>query len=169
MIATRLYRSVYNVILQAKKLPFLPGLTFQPGHLAKDVMNSRLGRMERTTNFYQVVGLLRDPENRTLNIFPIVDNHKNNLLVGTITRQSLEQILTQHLNSRGYQPPSEHIAMRSMASLVAQTMFAPIGISFFLQNNVDKVKRSAHPSAFPVLLDDLKGFANHQAEQGAPK
>eukprot|EP01134_Creolimax_fragrantissima_P007527 CFRG7527T1 len=168
MIATRVYRSVYTVILQAKRLPFLPALTFEAGRLAKDVMSDTMSVLPRKTTYYAIVAVLRDKEAQTKNIFPIVDTMANKLLVGTITRQSLEQMLTQHLNSRGYQPPSEHIATRSMISLVTQTLFAPAGVSYFLQNNVDKVKQSIHPSAFPVLLDDLNGFQKHAGTDVKP-
>ncbi|OTF73212.1 hypothetical protein BLA29_004293 [Euroglyphus maynei] len=96
VISQKLELSIYDSVIQIKKLPFLPPImgTNSLAHnvFVDDIMVRNLVYVWRKNCTYRdIVNLLaKNPEIR---IFPLVDNGKNMILLGSIQRDELERIV----------------------------------------------------------------------------
>ena len=96
VISQKLELSIYDSVIQIKKLPFLPPImgTNSLAHniFVDDIMVRNLVYVWRKNCTYRdLVNLLtKNPEIR---IFPLVDNGKNMILLGSIQRDELERIV----------------------------------------------------------------------------
>ncbi|XP_022529221.2 chloride channel protein 1 isoform X2 [Astyanax mexicanus] len=91
MVAQGLQPSLYDSIIQVKKLPYLPELGF--GHISKynifveDIMVRKVKFLSPQTTYRELVHLL---ESATLKTFPLVDSKESMILLGSIERCELQ-------------------------------------------------------------------------------
>ncbi|KAI5621620.1 chloride channel 1, skeletal muscle isoform X1, partial [Silurus asotus] len=90
MVAQGLQPSLYDSIIQVKKLPYLPELGF--GHISQynifveDIMVRKVKYLCSETTYREVLHLL---ESTTLKNFPLVDSKESMILLGSIERFEL--------------------------------------------------------------------------------
>nr|XP_056719143.1 chloride channel protein ClC-Kb-like [Euleptes europaea] len=100
-ISQRLQPSFFDGIIIVKKLPFLPKLSVgkSGGHniYAKDFMVTDLKYLTRESKFKDLWTLLNDS---TLKQFPLVDSEESRVLLGSVKRTYLSELLTDQLSSK---------------------------------------------------------------------
>ena len=95
-ISQKLELSIYDSVIQIKKLPFLPPImgasSLAHSIFVDDIMVRNLVFVWRKNCTYRdIVNLLsKNPEIRT---FPLVNNGKNMILLGSVQREELERIV----------------------------------------------------------------------------
>ncbi|XP_016133295.1 chloride channel protein 1-like isoform X2 [Sinocyclocheilus grahami] len=126
MVAQGLQPSLYDSIIQVKKLPYLPELGF--GHISQynifveDIMVRKVKFLCSHSTYREVLHLL---DSTSLKTFPLVDSKESMILLGSIERSELlalcdwwlsaeRRILTQGQNSQG-QVPCARISWESFA------------------------------------------------------
>ncbi|CAK6966197.1 chloride channel protein 1 [Scomber scombrus] len=93
MVAQGLQPSLYDSIIQVKKLPYLPELAL--GHISKynifveDIMVRRVKFLSSQSTFRELDHLL---DNSTLKTIPLVDSKESMILLGSIERTELQAI-----------------------------------------------------------------------------
>nr|XP_020466496.1 chloride channel protein 1 [Monopterus albus] len=93
MVAQGLQPSLYDSIIQVKKLPYLPELTL--GHISKynifveDIMVRKVKFLSSHSTFRELNHLL---ETTTLKTIPLVDSKESMILLGTIERTELQAV-----------------------------------------------------------------------------
>ncbi|KAI1885810.1 hypothetical protein AGOR_G00207620 [Albula goreensis] len=93
MVAQGLQPSLYDSIIQVKKLPYLPELGF--GHISKynifveDIMVKKLKFLSTKSTFRELNHLLRST---TLKTIPLVDSKESMILLGSIERSELQAL-----------------------------------------------------------------------------
>ncbi|XP_029359810.1 chloride channel protein 1 [Echeneis naucrates] len=93
MVAQGLQPSLYDSIIQVKKLPYLPELAL--GHISKynifveDIMVRRVKFLSSQSTFRELDHLL---ETTTLKTIPLVDSKESMILLGSIERTELQAI-----------------------------------------------------------------------------
>ncbi|XP_053486139.1 chloride channel protein 1 isoform X1 [Ictalurus furcatus] len=91
MVAQGLQPSLYDSIIQVKKLPYLPELGF--GHISKynicveDIMVKKVKFLSPQTTYRELLHLL---ETTTLKTIPVVDSKDSMILLGSIERCELQ-------------------------------------------------------------------------------
>ncbi|XP_072535266.1 chloride channel protein 1 [Salminus brasiliensis] len=91
MVAQGLQPSLYDSIIQVKKLPYLPELGF--GHISKynifveDIMVRKVKFLSPQSTYRELVHLL---ESTTLKTLPLVDSKESMILLGSIERCELQ-------------------------------------------------------------------------------
>ncbi|XP_030606016.1 chloride channel protein 1 [Archocentrus centrarchus] len=94
MVAQGLQPSLYDSIIQVKKLPYLPELAL--GHISKynifveDIMVRKVKFLSSQSTFRELNHLL---ETSTLKTIPIVDSKESMILLGSIERTELQALL----------------------------------------------------------------------------
>ncbi|XP_072106320.1 chloride channel protein-like isoform X2 [Mobula birostris] len=94
MVAQGLQPSLYESIIQVKKLPYLP--EFSWGHLSKfnisagDIMVRNLSFVASTSTYGDILRVLKQSR---LNTFPFVDTPESMILLGCIERSELRGLL----------------------------------------------------------------------------
>ncbi|XP_024861534.1 chloride channel protein 1 [Kryptolebias marmoratus] len=94
MVAQGLQPSLYDSIIQVKKLPYLPELAL--GHISKynifveDIMVRKVKFVSSQSTFRELNHLL---ENTTLKTIPLVDSKESMILLGSIERTELQAVL----------------------------------------------------------------------------
>ncbi|KAM4735880.1 chloride channel protein 1 [Anableps anableps] len=94
MVAQGLQPSLYDSIIQVKKLPYLPELAL--GHISKynifveDIMVRKVKFLSSQSTFRELNHLL---ENTTLKTIPLVDSKESMILLGSIERTELQAVL----------------------------------------------------------------------------
>uniref|UniRef100_A0A8C1GVY9 Chloride channel, voltage-sensitive 1a n=1 Tax=Cyprinus carpio TaxID=7962 RepID=A0A8C1GVY9_CYPCA len=126
MVAQGLQPSLYDSIIQVKKLPYLPELGF--GHISQynifveDIMVRKVKFLCSHSTYREVLHLL---DSTSLKTFPLVDSKESMILLGSIERSELlalcdwwlsaeRRILTQGQSSQG-QVPCARISWESFA------------------------------------------------------
>ncbi|XP_035262486.1 chloride channel protein 1 isoform X1 [Anguilla anguilla] len=93
MVAQGLQPSLYDSIIQVKKLPYLPELGF--GHISKynifveDIMVKKLKFLSTQSTYRELNHLLRST---TLKTIPLVDSKESMILLGSIERSELQAV-----------------------------------------------------------------------------
>ncbi|KAM6994813.1 chloride channel protein 1 isoform 1-T1 [Tautogolabrus adspersus] len=93
MVAQGLQPSLYDSIIQVKKLPYLPELAL--GHISKynifveDIMVRKVKFLSSQSTFRELNYLL---ENSTLKTIPLVDSKESMILLGSIERTELQAV-----------------------------------------------------------------------------
>lgn len=93
MVAQGLQPSLYDSIIQVKKLPYLPELAL--GHISKynifveDIMVRRVKFLSSQSTFRELNHLL---ETTTLKTIPLVDSRESMILLGSIERTELQAV-----------------------------------------------------------------------------
>ncbi|XP_046703183.1 chloride channel protein 1 isoform X2 [Silurus meridionalis] len=91
MVAQGLQPSLYDSIIQVKKLPYLPELGF--GHISKynicveDIMVKKVKFLSPQTTYRELLHLL---QSTTLKTIPVVDSKESMILLGSIERCELQ-------------------------------------------------------------------------------
>ncbi|XP_074539749.1 chloride channel protein 1 [Halichoeres trimaculatus] len=94
MVAQGLQPSLYDSIIQVKKLPYLPELAL--GHISKynifveDIMVRKVRFLSSQSTFRELNHLL---ESSTLKTIPLVDSKESMILLGSIERTELQAVL----------------------------------------------------------------------------
>ncbi|XP_034553528.1 chloride channel protein 1 [Notolabrus celidotus] len=94
MVAQGLQPSLYDSIIQVKKLPYLPELAL--GHISKynifveDIMVRKVRFLSSQSTFRELDRLL---ENSSLKTIPLVDSKESMILLGSIERTELQAVL----------------------------------------------------------------------------
>jgi chloride channel 2 len=98
-IASLLAPSIYDSIILIKKLPYLPDLLPSSSGMysvyVEDFMVRDVKYIFNNMTYEQLKSLLK--ENRRLQSFPLVDNHDNMVLLGSIPRLQLIQLIEKHI------------------------------------------------------------------------
>ncbi|XP_041843813.1 chloride channel protein 1 [Melanotaenia boesemani] len=122
MVAQGLQPSLYDSIIQVKKLPYLPELAL--GHISKynifveDIMVRKVKFLSSQSTFRELNHLL---ETTTLKTIPLVDSKESMILLGSIERTELQAVLDWWLSperrvfERGQSSPG-HISKVSWES-----------------------------------------------------
>ncbi|XP_070691666.1 chloride channel protein 1 isoform X1 [Pempheris klunzingeri] len=93
MVAQGLQPSLYDSIIQVKKLPYLPELAL--GHISKynifveDIMVRKVKFLSSQSSYRELNHLL---ENTTLKTIPLVDSKESMILLGSIERTELQAV-----------------------------------------------------------------------------
>ncbi|XP_059423427.1 chloride channel protein 1-like [Carassius carassius] len=100
MVAQGLQPSLYDSIIQVKKLPYLPELSF--GHISKynifveDIMVKKIKFLSPQSTYRELKDLL---ESMSLKTIPLVDSKESMILLGSIERCELQAALDWSLSA----------------------------------------------------------------------
>lgn len=99
-ISQTLELSIYDSIIQIKKLPFLPPIlsTSSVAHHihVEDIMVRDIAYIWRNCTYRDLKNLLKSHKN--IQSFPLVDDGSNMILLGSVQRQELAHIANQRLS-----------------------------------------------------------------------
>ncbi|XP_054869692.1 chloride channel protein 1 isoform X3 [Amphiprion ocellaris] len=122
MVAQGLQPSLYDSIIQVKKLPYLPELAL--GHISKynifveDIMVRKVKFLSSQSTYRELNHLL---ENTTLKTIPLVDSKESMILLGSIERTELQAVLDWWLSAerrvfeRGQSSPTSKVSWESFS------------------------------------------------------
>jgi len=141
--------SVYDKILEAKGLPFLPNLSSGAHRkTGRDVMNRNLNHIAKLSTYKDINTLLKKTG---FQYFPVVDNQENMLLLGEVHRSYLKTILDkrerEYLQQRGIIESQRNIFLENNQTPDASPINSP---------NVRSPIGSAEQQSFfevPALLE----------------
>ncbi|KAK7886921.1 hypothetical protein WMY93_026542 [Mugilogobius chulae] len=120
MVAQGLQPSLYDSIIQVKKLPYLPELAL--GHISKynifveDIMVRKVKFLSSQSSYRELNHLL---DTTTLKTIPLVDSKESMILLGSIERTELQAILDWWLSperrafERGQSSPGSKVSWES--------------------------------------------------------
>ncbi|XP_029958943.1 chloride channel protein 1 [Salarias fasciatus] len=120
MVAQGLQPSLYDSIIQVKKLPYLPELAL--GHISKynifveDIMVRKVKFLSSQSTYRELNHLL---ENTTLKTIPLVDFKESMILLGSIERTELQAVFDWWLSperrvfERGQSSPTSKVSWES--------------------------------------------------------
>uniref|UniRef100_A0A8C1F1R2 Chloride voltage-gated channel 1 n=1 Tax=Cyprinus carpio carpio TaxID=630221 RepID=A0A8C1F1R2_CYPCA len=151
MVAQGLQPSLYDSIIQVKKLPYLPELSF--GHISKynifveDIMVKKIKFLSPQSTYRELKDLL---ESTSLKTIPLVDSKESMILLGSIERCELQAALDWCLSAErrvyvrceGVSSPGSQVNWESFAFVDEE-----VG-----EENGDKVRelqKCAHTLLFP--------------------
>ncbi|KAB5586840.1 hypothetical protein PHYPO_G00006110 [Pangasianodon hypophthalmus] len=123
MVAQGLQPSLYDSIIQVKKLPYLPELGF--GHISKynicveDIMVKKVKFLSPQTTYRELLHLL---QTTTLKTIPVVDSKESMILLGSIERCELQAACDWWLSAER-RITNQGQAMRSPGSVVSWESF----------------------------------------------
>ncbi|XP_058253346.1 chloride channel protein 1 isoform X3 [Hemibagrus wyckioides] len=123
MVAQGLQPSLYDSIIQVKKLPYLPELGF--GHISKynicveDIMVKKVKFLSPQTTYRELLHLL---QTTTLKTIPVVDSKESMILLGSIERCELQAAYDWWLSAER-RIANQGQAMRSPGSVVSWESF----------------------------------------------
>ncbi|KAF5907712.1 chloride channel protein 1-like, partial [Clarias magur] len=123
MVAQGLQPSLYDSIIQVKKLPYLPELGF--GHISKynifveDIMVRKVKFLSPQTTYRELLQLLQAT---TLKSIPVVDSKESMILLGSIERCELQAACDWWLSAER-RITSQGQAVRSPGSVVSWESF----------------------------------------------
>ncbi|NXS98411.1 CLCN1 protein, partial [Jacana jacana] len=99
MVAQSLQPSLYDSIIQVKKLPYLPDLGWNPiskyNIFVEDIMVQDVKFVSSNCNYRDLQTLLQSTTVKTL---PLVDSPENMILLGSIERSELQTLLQRHIS-----------------------------------------------------------------------
>ncbi|XP_070561651.1 chloride channel protein 2-like isoform X2 [Ptychodera flava] len=97
-ISQLLQPSVFNSIIQLKKLPYLPDIAVGEGRthniLAEDIMNTKLDYIAYEFTYMDLKYVLSQTYHRN---YPLLDNDEKRTLYGVVARSELEYLVEQHM------------------------------------------------------------------------
>ncbi|KAH0628537.1 hypothetical protein JD844_009864 [Phrynosoma platyrhinos] len=100
MVAQSLQPSLYDSIIQVKKLPYLPDLGWNQiskyNIYVEDIMVCDIKFISSNCKYRDLKDIL---QNTTLKTFPLVDSPECMILLGSVERPELEALLLRHLSS----------------------------------------------------------------------
>ncbi|KAJ7335213.1 hypothetical protein JRQ81_013154 [Phrynocephalus forsythii] len=100
MVAQSLQPSLYDSIIQVKKLPYLPDLGWNQiskfNIFVEDIMVSDLKFISSNCKYRDLQDLL---QNTNVKTFPLVDSPESMILLGSVERTDLQTFLSRHLSS----------------------------------------------------------------------
>ncbi|XP_070592922.1 LOW QUALITY PROTEIN: chloride channel protein 1 [Erythrolamprus reginae] len=99
MVAQSLQPSLYDSIIQIKKLPYLPDLSWNQiskyNIFVEDIMVSDVKFISSNCKYRDLKDVL---QNTTVNTFPLVDSPDSMILMGSVERSELQALLQRHLS-----------------------------------------------------------------------
>ncbi|XP_058024007.1 chloride channel protein 1 [Ahaetulla prasina] len=99
MVAQSLQPSLYDSIIQVKKLPYLPDLGWNQiskyNIFVEDIMVSDVKFISSNCKYRDLKDLL---QNTTVSTFPLVDSPDSMILMGSVERTELQALLLRHLS-----------------------------------------------------------------------
>ncbi|XP_042305968.1 chloride channel protein 1 isoform X2 [Sceloporus undulatus] len=100
MVAQSLQPSLYDSIIQVKKLPYLPDLGWNQiskhNLYVEDIMVCDVKFISSNCKYRDLQDILK---NTTVKTFPLVDSPESMILLGSVERPELEALLLRHLSS----------------------------------------------------------------------
>uniref|UniRef100_A0ABM5FRC4 Chloride channel protein 1 n=1 Tax=Pogona vitticeps TaxID=103695 RepID=A0ABM5FRC4_9SAUR len=100
MVAQSLQPSLYDSIIQVKKLPYLPDLGWNQiskfNIFVEDIMVSEVKFISSNCKYRDLQDLL---QNTNIKTFPLVDSPESMILMGSVERTELQALLSRHLSS----------------------------------------------------------------------
>ncbi|XP_062984498.1 chloride channel protein 1 [Elgaria multicarinata webbii] len=100
MVAQSLQPSLYDSIIQVKKLPYLPDLGWNQiskyNIFVEDIMVCDVKFISSTCKYRDLQEVL---QNSTVKTFPLVDSPESMILMGSVERPELQALLLRHLSS----------------------------------------------------------------------
>lgn len=98
-IASLLFPSIYDSIILIKKLPYLPDFLPSSSGMydvyVEDFMTRDVKYIYEGMSYEQLKAILK--ENKSLKSFPLVDNPDNMVLLGSIQRMNLIELIEHHI------------------------------------------------------------------------
>ncbi|KZS06049.1 Chloride channel protein 2 [Daphnia magna] len=98
-ISTLLQPSLYDSIIMIKKLPYLPGIISSSSAayeiFVEDFMNRNIKYIWNGMTFAELKAVIR--ERQKIRSFPLVDNPRNMVLLGSIQRGELIELVKRHV------------------------------------------------------------------------
>uniref|UniRef100_A0A8C1ZS07 Chloride channel, voltage-sensitive 1b n=1 Tax=Cyprinus carpio TaxID=7962 RepID=A0A8C1ZS07_CYPCA len=168
MVAQGLQPSLYDSIIQVKKLPYLPELSF--GHISKynifveDIMVKKIKFLSPQSTYRELKDLL---ESTSLKTIPLVDSKESMILLGSIERCELQAALDWCLSAErrvynrceGVSSPGSQVNWESFAFVDEE-----VG-----EENGDKVRelqKCAHTLLFPEKpLENIKAWEEEELDK----
>ncbi|XP_034266799.1 chloride channel protein 1 isoform X1 [Pantherophis guttatus] len=99
MVAQSLQPSLYDSIIQVKKLPYLPDLGWNQiskyNIFVEDIMVSDVKFISSNCKYRDLKDML---QNTTISTFPLVDSPDSMILMGSVERTELQALLLRHLS-----------------------------------------------------------------------
>uniref|UniRef100_A0A8D0BM86 Chloride voltage-gated channel 1 n=1 Tax=Salvator merianae TaxID=96440 RepID=A0A8D0BM86_SALMN len=99
MVAQSLQPSLYDSIIQVKKLPYLPDLGWNQiskyNIFVEDIMVCDVKFISSTCKYRELQDALQNTKIKT---FPLVDSPESMILLGSVERQELQALLFRHLS-----------------------------------------------------------------------
>ncbi|GMI08843.1 hypothetical protein TrLO_g10179 [Triparma laevis f. longispina] len=92
IMGSRYSPSIYDSILKARKLPFLPNVNLKPNAVVSDIMSKHVPHLEKQCSTLDMVQVLRQKFEHDI---PLVESKATMLLHGTISRQEIEEVVRQ--------------------------------------------------------------------------
>uniref|UniRef100_A0AAQ5ZQ09 Chloride channel protein n=1 Tax=Amphiprion ocellaris TaxID=80972 RepID=A0AAQ5ZQ09_AMPOC len=119
MVAQGLQPSLYDSIIQVKKLPYLPELALGKYNIfVEDIMVRKVKFLSSQSTYRELNHLL---ENTTLKTIPLVDSKESMILLGSIERTELQAVLDWWLSAerrvfeRGQSSPTSKVSWESFS------------------------------------------------------
>jgi len=84
--------SIYDSILKARNLPFLPNVTLKPNLVVSDIMTKNVPHLEKECSTLQMIQVLRQTFAHDI---PLVESKETMLLHGTVYREEVEEVVRQ--------------------------------------------------------------------------
>jgi chloride channel 2 len=84
--------SIYDIMIKVRNLPYLalPDAYTRQNVLAYNIMNTNVDAVTTESTLAEIKQLLKT---RNHDVFPVIDNHENRLLLGEVNRKHLKQML----------------------------------------------------------------------------
>ena len=168
-IAQMLQPSIYDSIILIKGLPYLPDVATSNRKLysvfVQDFMVRDVKYISYTSTFKELKMLLAD--SRNLKTFPIVDSPDSMILLGSIQRYTIEQLLEAKLILEGIKNSHSLVAMPddflkkpqdSLRETPSDTLELPMGSK--KRHSVGADLENIVPSANQLPSPDNQAFAN---------
>lgn len=161
-ISQTLELSIYDSIIQIKKLPFLPPIlsTSSVAHHihVEDIMVRDIAYIWRNCTYRDLKNLLKS--HRNIQSFPLVDDGSNMILLGSVQRQELSHIANQRLSrERRLQEVRRRYSIQDTLMQVAEKAAAvsEAAKSQTLPNQTTNARRMSRFEVTPVQQQLLDG------------
>uniref|UniRef100_A0A914XRM6 CBS domain-containing protein n=1 Tax=Panagrolaimus superbus TaxID=310955 RepID=A0A914XRM6_9BILA len=152
-VSSYLQPSIYDSIIQIKHLPYLPDIPHSSsnfhGICVEQFMTSNVKYLSKTSTFAELENLLSKMPK--LKAFPIVEDNKNPVLIGSCNRAKLLQALDKHVG---------HAARQSEANRRIKEAIADIDRRFKI---VDRQRNSISTDA--LTTDRPTIFINFKTDE----
>ena len=161
-ISQTLELSIYDSIIQIKKLPFLPPIlsTSSAAHhiYVEDIMVRDIAYIWRDCTYRDLKNLLK--AHRKLQSFPLVEDGKSMILLGSVQRQELSQLAGQRLSrERRLQEVRRRYSIQDtlMAAAERAAAVSEAAKSLSLPKDNTNVRRLSRFEVTPVPQQSIDG------------